>query len=89
MLIGHKVEHAKSLLEQIKQDILDQIRPNKFNESESTSIIFKRAESFERLCYQLRKNSISLNPDSLTTYTFYMSVQLLQEEVERQNKNAR
>lgn len=88
MLIGHKVEHAKSLLEQIKADILDQIRPNKFNESDSNSIIFKRTESFERLCYQLRKNSISLNPENLPTYTFYMSVQLLQEEVERQNKRS-
>lgn len=86
MLIGHKVEHAKALLEQIKADILEQIQPQKFNEDSSNSIIFKRRESFERLCYQLRKNNISNTPDNLSTYTFYMSVQLLQEEIEKQNK---
>lgn len=85
-MIGHNTAHAKSLLEQIKQDLLEQIKPHKFNEDNSQSIIFKRAESFERLCYQMRKNNISNDPTTLNTYTFYMSVQLLTEELERNNR---
>jgi hypothetical protein len=86
LLIGNNISHAKSLLEQIREDLMEQIRPHKFNEDNNNSIIFKRAESFERLCYQLRKNNISNDPSTLSTYTFYMSVQLLTEEIERTNK---
>lgn len=87
VLIGENVANAKAILEQIKEDLLEQLRPSRFNESDPTSIIHKRAESFERLCYQLRKNNIQ-SPEELSTYTFYSSVLLIKEEVDRQTKHS-
>jgi negative regulator of sigma E activity len=88
LLTGENVANAKALLEQIKEDLLEQMRPAKFNENDPKSIIHKREESFERLCFQLRKHNIQ-SPEKLSTYTFYSSVQLIKEEVEAQTKQAR
>ena len=86
LMMGEKTAHATALLKQIKEDLLEQIRPQRFNEDSSNSILFKRSESFERLCYQLRKNSVCTDPSSLTTYSFYISVQLLTDEIEKSNR---
>lgn len=85
LLIGKNTSHATALLEEIKKDLLEQIRPLKFNESSPQSVIHTRQESFERLCYQLRKNNID-DPDKMSTYTFYKSVDLLREEVEQKKR---
>ena len=87
LLIGENVANAKALLEQIKEDLLEQMRPYKFNESDPTSIIHKREESFERLCYQLRKNGIQ-SPEALSTYSFYSTVLLIKEEVDRKTRHS-
>lgn len=85
LLIGENVPNAKALLQQLKEDLLEQMRPSKFNENDPKSVIHKREESFERLCFQLRKNNIP-SPDTLSTYTFYSSVQLIKEEMEAKNR---
>tara|TARA_R110000822_G_scaffold57267_5_gene144170 strand:- start:3183 stop:3446 length:264 start_codon:yes stop_codon:yes gene_type:complete len=84
-LIGENVPNAKAILQEIKNDLLEQLKPHKFNENDSKSIIHKREESFERLCFQLRKNNIP-SPDTLSTYSFYSSIQLIKEEVESKNR---
>lgn len=85
LLIGKNVTHATALLEEIKKDLLEQIRPLKFDESSPHSVIHARQESFERLCYQLRKSNID-DPDKMSTYTFYKSVDLLREEIEQKKR---
>lgn len=87
LLIGKNPAHAEALLEEIKKDLLEQIRPLKFDESDPKSVIHQRQESFERLCYQLRKNNIN-SPDTLSTYSFYKNIELLKEEVERKNRQS-
>ena len=84
LLTGKNVDYAKSLLEEIKNDLLEQIRPLKFNESDTNSILHRREESFERLCFNLRKNNIT-DPENLSTYSFYKTVELIQEQ-NRKNK---
>jgi hypothetical protein len=87
LLIGKNTEHATALLEEVRKDLLEQIRPLKFNESNPQSVIHTRQESFERLCYQLRKNNID-RPEAMSTYSFYKSVDLLREEIElKKRKN--
>jgi hypothetical protein len=85
ILTGDNVINAKALLEQIRQDILEQIRPLKFNESDANSVLHMRELSFERLCFSLRKNNIP-SPESLSTYSFYSSVLLMREEIESKNR---
>ena len=87
LLIGENVEHSKAILEQIKEDLLEQMRPYRFNEGDSSSIIHKREESFERLCYRLRKNNIQ-SPQDLSTYTFYSSILLIKEELDKQTRHS-
>jgi len=87
LFIGENVPNAKALLKQLKEDLLEQMRPSRFNESDQKSIIHKREESFERLCFQLRKNNIP-SPENLSTYSFYSSIQLLKEEMEAKNRQA-
>jgi hypothetical protein len=87
LLIGHNVLNAKALLEQLKQDLIEQMRPVRFNENDPNSVIHRREESFERLCFNMRKNNIS-HPENLSTYAFYATVQMIKEEQElktRQN----
>jgi hypothetical protein len=84
LLTGKNIEYAKSLLEEIRNDLLEQIRPLKFNQSDTNSILHKREESFERLCFNLRKNNIA-DPENLNTYSFYKTVELIQEQ-QRTNK---
>jgi len=78
-MMGENVAHAKALLEQIREDILEQLRPPLLNENDPNSTLHRREESFERLCFQLRKNNIQ-SPESLSTYSFYLSVLMLKEE---------
>lgn len=85
LLIGKNTAHATALLEEIKKDLIEQIRPLKFNEGDPKSVIHQRQESFERLCYHLRKNNIN-NPDILSTYSFYKNVEIMKDEIERKNK---
>jgi hypothetical protein len=85
ILTGENQINAKALLEQIRQDILEQIRPLKFNESDANSVLHQRESSFERLCFSLRKNNIP-SPESLSTYSFYLSVLLMREEIEAKNR---
>ena len=85
LLIGKNPKHAQALLEEIKADLLEQIRPLKFNENSPQSVIHTRQESFERLCYNLKKNNVA-NPELMSTYSFYKSVDLLREEVERKKR---
>jgi hypothetical protein len=85
ILTGDNVINARSLLEQIRQDILEQIRPLKFNESDANSVLHQRELSFERLCFSLRKNGVH-DPTALPTYSFYSSVLLMREEIEAKNR---
>jgi hypothetical protein len=85
ILTGDNVINARSLLEQIRQDILEQIRPLKFNESDANSVLHQRELSFERLCFSLRKNGVH-DPTALSTYSFYSSVLLMREEIEAKNR---
>ena len=85
ILTGENQVNAKALLEQIRQDILEQIRPLKFNENDANSVLHQRELSFERLCFSLRKNNIP-SPESLSTYSFYSSVLLMREEIEAKNR---
>jgi hypothetical protein len=84
-LINDDNVNAKALLEQIRQDILEQIRPLKFNESDANSVLYERESSFERLCFSLRKNNIP-SPESLSTYSFFTSVLLMREEVQAKTR---
>lgn len=85
LLTGENVVNAQALLEQIKQDILEQLRPVKFNENDPKSVIHQRELSFSSLCYQLRKNNIP-SPETLDTFSFYSSVQFLREEIEAKTR---
>jgi hypothetical protein len=85
ILTGENQINAKALLEQIRQDILEQIRPLKFNESDANSVLHQRESSFERLCFSLRKNGVS-DPTTLSTYSFYSSILLLKEEAESKTR---
>lgn len=85
LLIGENVVYATSLLEEIRRDLLEQIRPIKLNEADPQSVIHKRAESFERLCYQMRKNNIP-HPEQLSTYSFYATVQIMKTEAEQNQR---
>ena len=80
-MTGENVVNAKALLEQLKYDLIEQMRPLRFNENDPNSIIHRREESFERLCFNLRKNNIS-HPENLSTYAFYATVQMIKEEQE-------
>lgn len=79
ILIGKNPKYAKSLLEDIKQQLLENIRPLKFNENSPDSIIHQRAESFEKLCYKLRQSGIQ-NPESMGTYSFYKTLELISND---------
>jgi hypothetical protein len=85
ILTGENQINAKALLEQIRQDILEQIRPLKFNESDHNSVLHQREFSFERLCFSLTKNGVP-NPTNLSTYSFYSAILLMREEIEAKNK---
>jgi hypothetical protein len=87
LLIGNNVKHAKALLEQIQQDLLEQIRPHVFNEGSVESVLHKREESFVRLCLELEKKGIK-SPEDLSTYKYYKAVELIKEEADRQLKKA-
>jgi len=63
--------------------MLEQIRPLKFMESDYDSVLHKREESFVRLCLDMERKGIN-SPDSMNTYKFYKTVEILKEEVDRQ-----
>lgn len=83
LITGQNPKHAQALLEQIQQDLLDQIRPYKFEESDIDSVIHKREESFIRLCLEMERKNIH-NPESMTTLKFYKTVEILKEETDQQ-----
>lgn len=82
ILLGENTAHATALLKEIKAELLDQIRPIKLNEKDPSSEIHLRERSFEKLCFLLRKNNI-INPENLSTYSFYSTVQFIKEEAEQ------
>jgi hypothetical protein len=84
-LIGENVVNAQALLEQLRADLIEQMRPLRFNENDPQSVIHKREESFERLCFNLRKNNITF-PENLSTYAFYATVQMVKEEQELKSR---
>jgi len=86
LLIGKNTEHAKALLEEIRAEILDNIRPLRFDENSPYSVIHKRAESFEKLCFRLRQNSIN-EPDKLSTYSFYKNIEIINENNLKKKNN--
>jgi hypothetical protein len=81
ILIGKNPEYAKSLLEDIRQQLLENIRPIRFNENNPESVMHQRSESFEKLCFKLRQSGIHY-PESMSTYSFYKSLELLSTKKE-------
>jgi hypothetical protein len=88
LLIGKNTEYAKALLEDIKQQLLENIRPLRFNENSTDSVIHARAESFEKLCLRLRQNNIA-SPENLSTYSFYKTLELLSNTKEKHHEHDR
>lgn len=83
MLIGNNVKYAESLLKQLRDDMLEQIRPYKYLETDHDSILHRREESFVRLCLDMERKGIN-SPENMNTYKFYKSVEIIKEEVDRQ-----
>ena len=82
LLIGKNPEYARALLEDIKQQLLENIRPLKFNENSPDSVIHQRAESFEKLCFKLRQSGIHY-PETMSTYSFYKTLELMANTKEK------
>jgi len=88
LLIGKNTEYAKALLEDIKQQLLENIRPLKFNENSTESILHQRAESFEKLCFKLRQSGVHY-PHTLSTYSFYKTLELIANTKEKHYESNR
>jgi hypothetical protein len=85
-MLGINVEQSKAIIKECTDAMYSIIAPEIFKDGDPKDVTHLIDESFENLYFILETESGSINVNTLSTYSFYKRVEIIQRRSEEQQR---